>query len=609
MTPRPAQRLLVSGVVVTVLVSWCTPWTSGALPLQDEPPPVRVEPDRSPVDLAATPDRRFLMTANQGANSVSVIDLAAGKLLQEVPCGARPSAVAIDPAGKRVAVSGNFSGEVHFFALEDRGLRSEGSLRLGYEPRGLVFSPDGTRLYVALTTAAEVAVLDPEKRTVTARIAVKRWPRYLALSPDGTRLAVGTSGDGGVSVVDTAQGKMLYAEEFMGLNLGQMQVSRDGKHVWFPWMVYRHNPITANNIRLGWVLASRIARVRLDGPARREALSLDPPGKAVSDPHGLALSPDETTLVCSASGTQELLVYRTKDLPLQDYGGTDHIPPALLKDPDRFRRIPVGGRPMALLYTADGKRVLVANHLLNAVHEIDVGAGKILRTIDLGGAKEPSLVRRGEAIFFDGRRSLDQWYSCHSCHYEGHVNAVAMDTRNDGRFGNFKTVLSLRNVGKTGPYFWHGWQKDLNGGLERSLTESMLGPQPAREDVAALRAYLETLRHPAPTSPAGAEAAGVARGEKVFRSDQAGCARCHSGPYFTDGRIHEVGTGSRGDVYRGYNTPSLLGVGSKVRFLHDGRASSLEEVLRGVHAPQRVTEKGPLSEEESRDLLAYLKSL
>lgn len=607
MTLAPAQRLAAAGMILLVL--WPHSGNTDAPPARNDQPPTQNERDRSPVDLAATPDGRFLLTANQGANSISMIDLHSGKVLQEVPCGDRPSAVAIDPAGKRVAVSDTFSGEVHLFALADKSLRSEGSLRLGYEPRGLVFSPDGERLYVALTTAHAVAVLDPNKRTVLDRIAVKRWPRYLALSPDGTRLAVGTSGDGGVSVVDTAQGKMLYAEEFMGLNLGQMQVSRDGKHVWFPWMVYRHNPITANNIRLGWVLASRIARVRLDGPARREALSLDPPGKAVSDPHGLALSPDETTLVCSASGTQELLVYRTKDLPLQDYGGTDHLPPALLKDPDRFRRISVGGRPMALLYTADGKRVLVANYLLNAVQEVDVAVGRILRTIDLGGAKEPSRVRRGEAIFFDGRRSLDQWYSCHSCHYEGHVNAVAMDTRNDGRFGNFKTVLSLRNVARTAPYFWHGWQKDLARGLERSLTESMLGPQPTPEDVAALQAYLETLRHPDPNPLPAAEAAAAARGEKVFRGDRAGCARCHSGETFTDGRIHDVGTGSRSDVYRGYNTPSLLGVASKVRFLHDGRASSLEEVLRGVHAPERVTEQGSLTEDQVRDLLAYLKSL
>ena len=101
---------------------------------------------------------------------------------------------------------------------------------------------------------------------------------------------------------------------------------------------------------------------------------------------------------------------------------------------------------MAVRFARDGKRVFVANYLLNAVQVVDLPAQKVVRTIDLGGPTEPSLARRGEAIFYDGQRSLDQWYSCHSCHYEGHTNAVAMDTRNDGRFGNFKTVLSLRNV-------------------------------------------------------------------------------------------------------------------------------------------------------------------
>src|SRR5207244_1700465 len=148
---------------------------------------------------------------------------------------------------------------------------------------------------------------------------------------------------------DTKLRKQLFVEDFLGLNLGQMHPSNDGKYVYVPWMVYRHNPITPGNIRLGWVLASRIARVRLGKPARREAISLDPQGQAVADPHGLALSPDEQWMVCAASGTQELLVYKLPGLPFQDYGGPgDHIDAKLLKDPERFFRIPLGGRPMAV---------------------------------------------------------------------------------------------------------------------------------------------------------------------------------------------------------------------------------------------------------------------
>ena len=203
-----------------------------------------------------------------------------------------------------------------------------------------------------------------------------------------------------------------------------MQVSKDGQYVWFPWMVYRNNPITAGNIRLGWVLASRIARVRLDGPARREAMSLDPQGKAIADVDGLALTSDESRLVVSASGTHELLVYRTDGLPLKDYGGTDHIDPELLKDSERFYRIELGGRPMGLTIGRDDRTVYVANYLDNSVQVVDLAERKVARTIPLGGPAEPSLARRGEAIFYDARRSLDQWYSCHTCHYEGGTNSV-----------------------------------------------------------------------------------------------------------------------------------------------------------------------------------------
>jgi YVTN family beta-propeller protein len=564
------------------------------------------------VDLVLTADEEWLLTANQTADTVSLIRTATGEVVAEVPCGRRPSALALTPDGHRVLVTGTFSGELTVLALGDGKLTHVGSVRLGFEPRGVAVSPDGKLAYVALTTAHQVAVVDLAKLEVLDRIGVGRWPRYLALSPDGKRLAVGANGDGGVSVVDTVARKMLFQEDFSGLNFGHMHASADGKYAYVPWIVYRHNPITANNIRQGWVLASRIARVRLDEHVRREAIALDPQGQAVADPHGLALSPDEQWMVCAASGTHELLVYKLPGLPFQDYGGPgDHIHPELLKDKGRFDRISLGGRPMAVRFSRDGTTVFVANYLLNAVQVVGLKERKVLRTIALGGAKEPSLARKGETVFYDGRRSLDQWYSCHSCHYEGHANAVAMDTRNDGRFGNFKTVLSLRNVTRTGPWFWHGWEKDLKSALRKSMTETMLGQEPSDDDLQALSAFLETLA--SPPNPNRDRAGGLSeaarRGEQVFKGEKAGCARCHSGPYFTDGRVHEVGTGARDDVYKGYNPPSLLGVYDRVLYLHDGRARTLDEVLTGPHNPAKVTGRGELSAEEMHDLLAYLRAL
>jgi YVTN family beta-propeller protein len=567
--------------------------------------------DRSVVDFAFTPDGQRLITANQVADTVSMVEVETGRVTWEGPCGRRPTAVAITPDGRHALVTTGYGGDVIRFGIIGDRLSRSAALHLGFEPSGLAISPDGKQVYVSLASAAAVAVVELDPLKEVARIEVGRWPRSLALSPDGKRLAVGVNGDGGVAVVDTGSLKRLFLEDFVGLNLGQMQVSADGKYVYFPWMNYRHRPITAGNIRQGWVLASRIARVRLDRPARREAIALDKQGQAVADPHGMAMSPDGQWLYCAASGSHELLVYRLRDLPWQDYGGPgDHIDSKLAADSDRFYRMPLGGRPMTVRVGPDGRLVYVANYLLNAIQVVDPQARAVVRTIALGGPAEPSLARQGEAIFYDGKRSLDQWYSCHSCHYDGHTNAVTMDTLNDGRFGNYKVVLSLRNVAHTGPWTWHGWQKDFSAGVKKSLVDTMLGPQPTEAEVKALTAFLGTL-DPPPNPYRGIAVSNEQekRGEALFHDRKAGCARCHSGSFYTDGKVHDVGTGEKGDVYEGYNPPSLIGVYDRPMFLHDGRAKTLHDLLSGPHEPDALNGRGRLTNGELADLIAYLKTL
>jgi cytochrome c peroxidase len=305
------------------------------------------------------------------------------------------------------------------------------------------------------------------------------------------------------------------------------------------------------------------------------------------------------------------LVFKLPGLPFQDYGGPgDHIDAKLLIDGERFDRIPLGGRPMAVRYSQHGDRAYVANYLLGAIQVVDVAGRKVERTIALADEGPPSLARRGEALFYDAKRSLDQWYSCHSCHYEGHTNALAMDTNNDGRFGNFKTVLSLRGAAQTGPWFWHGWADDFNAAIRKSMTDTMLGPEPSDADVEALAAFVETLAPPPnPHLVSGELSEAALRGKAVFHGDKAGCVQCHSAPNFTDAATHDVGLSSTEDSYEGYNAPSLRGIYDRMLYLHDGRATTLEEVLTGPHNPNRVTGAGELTAEELQDLLAYLKSL
>lgn len=588
------------------------------------PQPIPPSVDRSPVDLVLGPDESWMVVANQTASSLSLLRTDDGQVLDEQSVGERPEFVVLAPDQCTILVSCSFAGTMERFVVEEipaeqddelsRGgwrFRRAGVVEVGFHPHGIAVSGDGKTAYVALCAADQVAVVDLERDEVMDHISVGRWPRYLALSPDETRLAVGTSGDRGITVVDTANRETMFTERFMGLNIGHLQVSRDNQFVYFPWMVYRHNPVTVRNIQLGWVLASRVARVRLDGPARREALSLDPAGKAVADPFGLALTSDEQRMIVSASGTKELLNLRLSDMPLQDYGGTDHLPPSLLDNRERFDRIPLDGRPMGIRLSADDDTVYVANYLRNSVQVVSLQERQVVNEWSLGGPSEPSLARQGEAIFHDATRSLDQWYSCHSCHYNGGINSERMDTDNDGSRFTFKTVLPLYHLMETGPWTWHGWQEDLDDAMRKSITSTMQGPEPPAEDVAALLAYFSHLT--APPNPYraadGPELSPAAeRGRAIFEG-HAGCIQCHHGPYFTDGQLHDVGLTGPQDRYPTFNTPTLIGVYKKTHLLHDGRVETLDELLRGPHDPAKVAGERSLTDEERQDLIEYLKRL
>jgi len=61
--------------------------------------------------------------------------------------------------------------------------------------------------------------------------------------------------------------------------------------------------------------------------------------------------------------------------------------------------------------------------------------------------------------------------------------------------------------------------------------------------------------------------------------------------------------------YKGQNPPSLRGAYDKTPYLHDGRAKTLLETLKGDHSPEKVTGLGELTDDELRDLVEYVKSL
>jgi cytochrome c peroxidase len=386
-------------------------------------------------------------------------------------------------------------------------------------------------------------------------------------------------------------------------------LSPDAKWAYVPFISDRGFPVTNQNIDRGWVVGNRLGRVPLSQDGPREAISLDPQGDALGDVDGLDVSPDGNTLVLTAAGTHELVVLR---LPLRfvAYGGPgDFIDEDLRNDRERFRRIRLGGRPLGVQLTPDAKKAVVANYLLNAVQVVDLQTEKVTKTIALGGPATPSLARKGEAFFTDATRSFNSWFSCSTCHVEGHTNGGSFDTFNDKAYNVLKKTLSLRGVAQTPPYTWHGWQDKMRESIHESAMRSMGGPEPSEADLDALDAYFQTLDWvPSPhRKPDGGLTVAAKRGETIFNDK--GCVACHAAPTFTTPAVYDVGLDTPEENLKGYNPPSLRNVYSRAPYLHDARADTLEEVVTKHHRPSQLSNKPDLKPAEVGDLIAYLKSL
>jgi YVTN family beta-propeller protein len=567
------------------------------------------ERDRSPIDLALSADGRYALTANATSDTVSLVDVAAGRLLAEAAVGKRPFAVALSRDGRRAVVSNQYADSVSVLEVGPSSLRVERTIPVGDEPRGVALSRDGATAFVALSGEDQVAFVDVAAGKVTGKLDVGAEPWHVAVTPDGARLVVGNSRSRDVSVIDIAARKLAYTVRLRGTNVRHIAISPDGQWAYLPHTSERGRPTTKQFIALGWVIGSRLSRCPLKEEGPREALALDKQGDAVGDVDGAAISPDGATVALTAGGTHELLLLRLP-LPFIAYGGPgDTVEKELLDNPDRYRRIRLEGRPMGVAFAPDGRTLVVANYLANTLQVVDANSGQLTRTIPLGGPATPSIERRGEAIFLDADRSFNHWYSCNSCHVEGHTNGSTFDTYNDGSYNTPKKTLSLRGVTQTGPWTWHGWQKDLRQLVHDSMYKTLEGPEPTDAELDAVLAYLKTLDFKAnPHRNAdGSLPPAALRGEAVFNAK--GCNTCHAPPNYTTPAAYVVGLESPLDVYKGFNPPTLRGVYNRAPYLHMGQASTLREVLTRYHQASKLTNKPDPTPQELDDLIAFLRSL
>jgi YVTN family beta-propeller protein len=167
---------------------------------------------RYPAGLAPSPDGQMLYVAENLADSLAVIDLATGKVVQRFATERYPYDVVADSAGN-VYVSAWGGHTVSRFTTTTNGWLSDaGRVAVARHPSSLALSRDGSRLFVASGSTDHVAVVDTKARRVIARLLDPppagpnegATPNALALSPDGTRLFVAEADANAVAVFDLA---------------------------------------------------------------------------------------------------------------------------------------------------------------------------------------------------------------------------------------------------------------------------------------------------------------------------------------------------------------------------------------------------------------------
>ncbi|MFQ5507278.1 MAG: cytochrome-c peroxidase [Planctomycetota bacterium] len=283
-----------------------------------------------------------------------------------------------------------------------------------------------------------------------------------------------------------------------------------------------------------------------------------------------------------------------------------------------------------------------------------------------GPAKNPltkASFELGRRLFFDPLLSLDRTVSCASCHQPafGYSSPDALPIGVHGKKA-LRNAPTLFNRGFGRRQSWDGRAATLEEQVLLPIENPVEMDLPLEKALTRIRASETYRRRFAETWQGGITEQNLSRalasfvrglmlGDSLidrFRGGQlralgpdakaglwlyeskGGCWRCHSGPNFSDEKLHNTGVGVRDgkpeagrfaisgeDTDRGrFKTPTLRGLAQTAPYMHDGSLRSLRDV---VHFYRRGGNENrwldpairplALSDEEVSQLVAFLEAL
>lgn len=597
----------------------------------------------SPSALVADKQAGKLYIAQTTAKQVAVFEISTGTVIKTYSLPTEPSGLALSVEKSRLYVTcASPEGQVKVVNLRTGKIIN--TISAGHTPTAPVLSSNGKILYVCNRFDNNVSVIDLDSRKQITRIPVQREPVAATITPDGrflfvnNHLPAGVANKGNVtsviSVIDTMNNEVLFTVELPNGStaLQEICISPDGRFAYAAHILARYT-VPTTQLERGWINTNALSIIDVTNKELFETVLLDDVDYGAANPWAVGCTNDNKYICVTHAGTDELSIIdvpkmldkigkyhadeksnQSRTTGQSNYGdyGTRSTPTSNIPNELSFlygirQRVKLCGKgPRALAII--GENIYVAEYFSDSLTLVDINktAGNKTTALSLGSSPKITQIRSGEMLFHDASLCFQHWQSCASCHPgEARVDALNWDLLNDG-LGNPKNTKSLLLAHRTPPAMITGVRVNAEDAVRAGFRHILFAVRP-EEEVNSIDEYLKSLKPvPGPYLVKGKLSASAKRGQKIF--NKAGCVSCHKGTLHTDLKQYNVGTGNGLDIDRKFDTPGLVEAWRTAPYLYDGRAATIEEVIKKYNPEDKHGKTSNLTDKEINDLANFVLS-
>jgi YVTN family beta-propeller protein len=505
------------------------------------------------------------------------------------------------------------------------------------DPTGIAVSADGNRLYVAIHSLDQLAVIDLDSGVESHRLATGNGPEIVRLSPHQGRVYVTNLLTNPVppdqpcrleiTVIDDNTARVVDRIVLVNANVGrEIAFTSDGSLA-IAAISRPKNLVPMVQVARGWVVTNGFAVLSPETDTPPVQLLVDLPNRGYSDPHAVVVTPDDRKFYLTAAGADMVLAVDLDEVrrvceEVRAGKIPRHAEHLGLSRRYVTARIPVGANPRALAVSRDGKWIYVANRLDESISIIDTEIDQVVRTIVLGQPSPPDRILLGERLFHSAGRTFQNQFVCVSCHPDLGFDALQYDLEPDGLGQNILDNRNLRGIADTEPFKWVGSNPDIatQCGTRTAKWIVRTGWLSSAE-VVALADFIHSIppvENPYQT-PDGKLTSTQRRGREFFERtttndgraipEEKQCHFCHSGPRFTNHQRSDVGTRSPRDSKSEFDAAHLTNIFESAPYLHDGRAATLEEIWTKFNPDDMHGISSDWTKQQLNDLIEYLKGI